>query len=766
MDTHYHQMPYDDFMNLFAKVGGPDQPNLSVTQLDAICKNYEPDRWIGKESLTRSSICTSLNEVVAEAARVNPESTRFVFRDVSAWPEKAEDDMNIDVAMYSDASEARRAYNSDIPSEILQENPHVARAAWAWMKVGLKVEGRDQESAFRSTESGPFLRDTGDGREAQAQLAEHASQLMVRQHRVFAFIIYISNGKARLTRWDRAGCIVSTPIDLKKNPEQLLNFVYRLALMPRAELGEDPTVELATEEEVQKLRDDYELKNPYAIARAKDILDNEVLYPIYKVACTSVDVKEKQMHFFGKHHVASSSSSPSGRATKGYVTFNQQNHRLSFMKDYWRSHTKRTRAELAVYQWLKEKQVSNVATALGGGDVDDQCTVTQEYLKDAGGIVKRSHYRIFFEELARPLDTYDNSAELIMLVWDALIAHEEAWTKAEILHCDISTNNIMRLVDQDDEKDAEPKGILNDWDLCKYKSDLNEQGVQQGTWAFMSATSLKYPFKPNELADDLEGFIHVITYCGLQFHCHNMTMEAPGPLSDADLCKFNKQNSRLRRYVAAHYDESWHCGKGIYAGGRQKMLCAKMGSPDFTFNNQQVSAFLIKLVNELYQLLKTHYSAMNFEEMGRFSGSKRSSGTVAPLAPVQTASSALRFSKYRKLPSLKPGQVPRETNTRTTAVSTPVAPRLTLSTHKEIKEAFADAVRNILDLDEERISFQCDKTQDQFFGLGGLMTAHRKGPSGSGKRKSDSLHDGNTKKARVSSHLAKSLGQVKEVDEQ
>ncbi|KAI0685777.1 hypothetical protein BC835DRAFT_1420934 [Cytidiella melzeri] len=174
----------------------------------------------------------------------------------------------------------------------------MARAAWAWMKVGLKVEGRDQESAFCSIESRPFLRDTGNGREAQAQLAEHAFQLM-----------------ARLTRWDRAGCIVSTPINLKKNPEQLLNYVYRLALMSRAELDEDPTVKLATEEE-----------NPYASARAKEILDNKVLYPIYKVFCTRVDGKEKQVHFIGKHHVASSSSLPSGQATKGYVTFNQQKH--------------------------------------------------------------------------------------------------------------------------------------------------------------------------------------------------------------------------------------------------------------------------------------------------------------------------------------------------------------------------------------------------------------------------------------------------------
>ncbi|KAI0682782.1 hypothetical protein BC835DRAFT_1424000 [Cytidiella melzeri] len=110
IDTSYHQMPYEDFIKLFAKVGGLDQPNLSSAQLDAISKNYKSDRWNGKELPMCSSIlafkCTSFNDVVAEAARVNPKSTCFVFKDVSAWPEKAEDEINIDVAMYPDMSEA------------------------------------------------------------------------------------------------------------------------------------------------------------------------------------------------------------------------------------------------------------------------------------------------------------------------------------------------------------------------------------------------------------------------------------------------------------------------------------------------------------------------------------------------------------------------------------------------------------------------------------------------------------------------------------
>ncbi|KAI0693118.1 hypothetical protein BC835DRAFT_1092027 [Cytidiella melzeri] len=113
----------------------------------------------------------------------------------------------------------------------------------------------------------------------------------------------------------------------------------------------------------------------------------------------------------------------------------------------------------------------------------------------------------------------------------------------------------MRVMDQDDEKDVNVEGILNDWDLCKFKSDLGEQATRfshHGTWEFMSATSLKYPFKPSKLADDLEGFIHVITYCGLQCHCHSMTAKEYGvgpPLLNAGLIKRNKSNSRLCQYI-------------------------------------------------------------------------------------------------------------------------------------------------------------------------------------------------------------------------
>ena len=53
-------------------------------------------------------------------------------------------------------------------------------------------------------------------------------------------------------------------------------------------------------------------------------------------------------------------------------------------------------------------------------------------------------------------------------------AHEQAWTKAGILHGDISDNNIM-IVWLDDVM----TGILVDWDLCRYHEMLEEPNGNQ-----------------------------------------------------------------------------------------------------------------------------------------------------------------------------------------------------------------------------------------------------------------------------------------------
>jgi hypothetical protein len=88
------------------------------------------------------------------------------------------------------------------------------------------------------------------------------------------------------------------------------------------------------------------------------------------------------------------------------------------MKDYWRPNAQNIITELEAYKILQEKEVRYVATAIAGGDVGEQKTLTQEYLDVA--LLEHTHCRLVLKELAQPLSDYKDSSELIVLVYHAL----------------------------------------------------------------------------------------------------------------------------------------------------------------------------------------------------------------------------------------------------------------------------------------------------------------------------------------------------------
>ena len=151
------------------------------------------------------------------------------------------------------------------------------------MTVAAEVKFHESKSAFHFETKERLLREGEEARHAQAQLAKYAAQILLRQHRVFTFLIYVCKTKARLTRWDRTGCIVSTPIDLEKEPAKLLSFIFRLGLMSPKELGYDETAVLATSAEIQELINIHHV-NKYASDCATDILKKKtrMFHPIYK----------------------------------------------------------------------------------------------------------------------------------------------------------------------------------------------------------------------------------------------------------------------------------------------------------------------------------------------------------------------------------------------------------------------------------------------------------------------------------------------------
>lgn len=132
----------------------------------------------------------------------------------------------------------------------------------------------------------------------------------------------------------------------------------------------------------------------------------------------------------------------------------------------------------------------------------------------------------------------------------------------------------------------------------------------------MSALSLQYPYKPNTLADDLESFIHVVTYNCLRFHYHNRTtVGTPGLPLDV-LAASNGKNKVLARFVSNVFDECDKDGSD-YFGGTWKLLLNQSGDPGFTLTNT-ISPHLPSLVKKLYQLLKEFYASYDSDEYQQY----------------------------------------------------------------------------------------------------------------------------------------------------
>ena len=102
----------------------------------------------------------------------------------------------------------------------------------------------------------------------------------------------------------------------------------------------------------------------------------------------------------------------------------QPKSRLGFLKDYWRPLSQRITPEVEIYEKLHKVGVQHIATVICGGDIESgtQLTKTDDYLKKRPHApLKRAHCFIIFEELARPLKDYENSKELIIIVYHALL---------------------------------------------------------------------------------------------------------------------------------------------------------------------------------------------------------------------------------------------------------------------------------------------------------------------------------------------------------
>ncbi|EED78179.1 predicted protein [Postia placenta Mad-698-R] len=367
--------------------------------------------------------------------------------------------------------------------------------------------------------------------------------------------------------------------------DKLLTFLYRLSMMSHKQRGYDPTVVRATKKDIDLMRkakdsipeDDYRLKR-LNVAMTEG-------WPVYKVLCREDDVvsvdawrtastnidsasstvspssspvanigslsedpdlsgpetssaarttskaraaskprNRPAVHYrcflICKHDF--SSTSPIGRGTRGYLAFDMKTGKFVYFKDSWRVST--GNSEIKVYQHLHEHGVGNIATPICGGDVvHTDGTLHRTLAQDHNGNAEYIHCRLVMEEIGESILDYPTSKDLVAVMFGAVVAHRQAWEKAWVLHGDISAANMLMIPDpRSPIPGVTKRGILIDWDFCKFDAEL-KQGAKQsnrsGTWQFMSALLLLRPgIKQHTIADDLESFMHVLNWICLRYH--------------------------------------------------------------------------------------------------------------------------------------------------------------------------------------------------------------------------------------------------------
>ncbi|EED78695.1 predicted protein [Postia placenta Mad-698-R] len=589
--------------------GSMKKPDISILpeqdEASAICqpaKKAKKDTANTEQAQTPFKAATSWHRasLVIECKSSKSKKLPFSFRPAST-------DKSTKASGSSDKS-TKASGTSDKPTKASGSSEKSTKAS------GTSDKECDGAAPSPQAEKNDFLLQTKGAIESRGQLSDYAMHLMRSQPRQFCFMVVIAGCYARILRWDRAGAIVSEAFEFVEDPSIMVTFLYNYMTMTQEERGFDMSVVEASDDDKEEMiawKTSMGNKlSSYHTERFKEAMETK--WPIYKVTIPREDLipaaelgrkvnkagAPKDSSQSGSDIPAedltlligrplSMSNSPTGRSTIGYVAFDMHGKRLVFMRDSWPLASPLRTTERTVYKDLWQKRVTNIATPISGGIVKNgdkiHRTITQKYRNTVHGKDTRAriHFRLITDEVYEPLDNCKS--------------HHKAWTKARILHCDISRANIM--VKRTGPKVGQVKGILIDWDLCKYRAQLkigSNHPAHSGTWQFSSAMLLQYPMKLRQVSDDLESFVHVLHWTILMWYKHSRS-ESPAALQEVVLETYDKFSDTL----------------GYDTGGDKKFNNMLLGALPFA---KLSSEPLKRLTKKLAGICKEHYNASSTKE--------------------------------------------------------------------------------------------------------------------------------------------------------
>ncbi|OBZ73894.1 hypothetical protein A0H81_06306 [Grifola frondosa] len=275
-------------------------------------------------------------------------------------------------------------------------------------------------------------------------------QTMSREHRTHIYTVLAMQKFARLIRWDHAGAVVTQKFDYKTHPEILGKLVSPGTTLYR----------LMDRTAAEKLPESFD----YIRAAFHKSLNAE--WHRYQLA---VEDKEKGTRYFLElrgHRCRERAV----RASEGLVAAGRRGDDDDDEQDEKDGHPLRTggpHLEGDILAYLNNVGVRNVPTVLCHGDVVGEVTTTQDVWKTIPRMpwstarsrfdppFKRVHYRLVEKEVGQPLSEFETSLELVKLISDCIVAHEDAMKLARVFHRNVSPGNMtMYPVEETDHEDV------------------------------------------------------------------------------------------------------------------------------------------------------------------------------------------------------------------------------------------------------------------------------------------------------------------------
>ncbi|KAJ2912023.1 hypothetical protein MD484_g8389, partial [Candolleomyces efflorescens] len=330
------------------------------------------------------------------------------------------------------------------------------------------------------------------------------------QWRNFAFFLLVNDPVAYIVRADRAGVIVTEPINFRNEPGPLLEFLWRFNFLSPEERGMDPTVRPATDPE------DINIAKEKLAAHVSTGMHASPVY-IVEVSDTTTP---RNVLVWG---CLSSCKSLTGRSTRFAAVWDPEAEKVRFLKDMWRTDAETREGESDILRILNDAKVEHVPTLLAGGDVLGRYhqTMTQTFTSpkqpwvrtQPGVLEKWTHHRLLEEFIPTLLEDFKTPKGFLQALFDAFLAHKGAYALG-FLHRDVSDGNIMI--------DENGRGVLIDWELAIRVRDNRGASIENksgqhdrvGTWKFISFNLLqqKELRKPHGVPDDQQSFLWIALY--------------------------------------------------------------------------------------------------------------------------------------------------------------------------------------------------------------------------------------------------------------